>query len=144
MATSPVVDHKLATSPRPENRPGATDAHREDPVEQRRERRYEIDLPFDLYQIRKGKPALWIGTGRTENWSRKSILIQLERTLAQGTPLQMIVCWTPGVQLVVAGRVSGARDGKIVVRIVRRSFRGKPRLACPDGSPASSRMDRAS
>ena len=110
------------------------------PDERRANCRYELDLEFEMYQMRGSKEPQWCGFGRTRNWSRNSLLVQCNRPPAAGGSVQLNVRWTPGVQLVVIARVIRAERRGIVLRIERRRFRGKPALAVQP-SPAARTPD---
>ena len=105
--------------------------------ERRANRRYGIELEFDLFYLWGASHLVWAGTGRTANWSRNSILIQWNKPLSAGTSVELVVRWCEGVQLIVVGRVLAVDARGAVVRMVRRRFRGKPELAlaAPTGDP---------
>ena len=111
------------------------DSERKAARERRSETRYQLELEFDLFRIRGAKQLTWMASGRTANWSRKSLLVCTGQHLAPGTSVQLVVRWSPGVQLVVIGRVTAAGSRGIVVRMLRRRFRGKPELAPATYSP---------
>jgi hypothetical protein len=95
------------------------------PMERRRDVRYELELELDAYAIRE-EQLVWLGTGRTLNWSRTSILVRCGRPLPGGNTVQLVVRWRPGVQLVVMARVMRAAERGIVLHILQRRFRGRP------------------
>lgn len=97
--------------------------------ERRKNRRYGIELEFDLFYLWGANHLIWAGTGRTLNWSRNSVLVEWSKPLAAGNSVELIVRWSPGVQLIVVGRVLATSDRGAVVRMVRRRFRGKPEFA---------------
>jgi len=96
--------------------------------ERRSNQRFELTLEFDLFQLRGAKRLAWHSSGATVDWSRNSVLLRSGRTLAVGSSAQLVVRWTAGVQLIVVGRVSRADERGMVLKILRRRFRGKPML----------------
>jgi hypothetical protein len=98
------------------------------PAERRTDLRYQLHLDFDVYSMREGQ-FVWLGMGRTINWSRITILIRCDRPLMIGKCLQLAVRWSPGVQLVVVAEVIRSEPRGVVVRMLRRRFRGRPTLA---------------
>ena len=101
------------------------------PVERRSNQRFELPLEFDLFQLRGAKRLAWHSAGTTVDWSRNSILLRSGRNLAVGSSAQLVVRWTAGVQLIVVGRVVQSDDRGMVLKILRRRFRGKPMLIVP-------------
>ena len=94
--------------------------------ERRANQRYAIELEFDLFHLWGADHLIWAGSGRTLNWSRNSILIDWNRPLALKSSVELVVRWSSGVQLVVVGRVLDSGSRGLVVKIIRRRFRGKP------------------
>ena len=105
--------------------------------ERRGNQRYVIELEFDLFHLSGAHHLAWAGSGRTLNWSRNSILIEWNRPRPSGNSVELVVRWCSGVQLVVVGRVLASGSRGLVVKIIRRRFRGKPEFssARPSGSP---------
>ena len=103
-------------------------------TDRRVNRRFEIELEFDLFHLWGASHLVWAGSGRTRNWSKNSILIPWDKPLAAGSSVELVIRWCSGVQLVVMGRVVTIDARGVVVRIMRRRFRGKPELA---GAPLS-------
>lgn len=121
-----------ADSERPDSEPTAASASPQGQAsytERRASRRYDLAVEFDLFHLWGANHLIWAGAGKTRNWSRNSILIAWDKPLDAGSSVELVVRWSPNVQLVVVGRVlnSGARG--TVVRILRRRFRGKPELS---------------
>ncbi len=110
------------------------------PEERRANRRYELELEFEMYLLRGARESLWCGLGSTRNWSRSSILVRCDRMPPADATVQLNVRWSPGVQLVVVARVVQIEKRGLVLRIVRRRFRGRPMLG---GSPRLSQFDSA-
>lgn len=96
------------------------------PGERRSNQRFELALELDLFQLRGAKRLAWFASGTTVDWSRTSILLQCSRNLAAGSSAQLVVRWTAGVQLIVVGRVIRADERGMVIKILRRRFRGRP------------------
>lgn len=108
--------------------PGARPVRHRQLAERRSNQRFELALEFDLFQLRGAEHLAWLASGTTIDWSRNSILIQCSRNLATGSSAQLVVRWTAGVQLIVVGRVIRTDERGMVVKILRRRFRGKPLL----------------
>jgi hypothetical protein len=98
-------------------------------VERRAHPRYNLVVEFELFHLRGAKRLTWAGTSQTRNWSRNSILIDWDQPLVPNTSVELVVRWSPGVQLVVIGRVMHTEARGTVIRILRRRFRGKPEFA---------------
>lgn len=92
-------------------------------AERRANPRYELTAEFDLFQLRGAKHRTWLGSGKTRNWSRSSILISWDKTLAVGTSVELVVRWSATVEMVVVGRILGNEARGTVVRILRGRFR---------------------
>src|SRR5579864_7018432 len=97
--------------------------------ERRAKRRYNLEVEFDLFHLWGANHLIWAGAGKTRNWSRNSILICWDKPLEAGSSVELVVRWTPNVQLVVVGRVLNTEARGTVVRILRRRFRSKTDLA---------------
>jgi hypothetical protein len=98
------------------------------PVERRSNQRFELPLEFDLFQLRGASRLAWYSSGTTIDWSRNSVLLRSGRNLGVGSSAQLVVRWTAGVQLIIVGRVIRCDERGMVLRILRRRFRGKPVL----------------
>ena len=92
-------------------------------AERRASPRYELTAEFDLFQLRGAKHRTWLGSGKTRNWSRSSILISWDKTLAAGTSVELVVRWSATVEMVVIGRILSIEPRGTVVRILRGRFR---------------------
>ncbi len=97
-------------------------------TDRRANRRYELELEFDLFHLYGAKHLVWAGSGKTRNWSTTCVLVHSDRPLTAGASLQLAVRWSPGVQLIVVGRVVSTESRGAVVKILRRRFRGKPQI----------------
>ena len=97
-------------------------------VERRANRRYDLVVEFDLFHLWGANHLIWAGAGKTRNWSRNSILITWDKALEAGSSVELVVRWTPSVQLVIVGRVLHSEARGTVVRILRRRFRSKEDL----------------
>src|SRR5689334_13025352 len=116
-------------------------------TEQRANRRYDLALEFDLFHLWGANHLIWAGAGKTRNWSRNSILISWDKPLEAGSSVELVVRWSPSMQLVVVGRVLNSEPRGIVVRILRRRFRSQPDLGkITKNAPAAPRAsgERAS
>ncbi len=130
-----------ADSGRPETKAaGGRDSY----PERRANRRYNLEVDFDLFHLWGANHLIWAGTGRTRDWSRNSILITWDKPLEAGSSVELVVRWTPSVQLVVVGRVLNTETRGTVVRILRRRFRGKPDLAKLTRTAPKASSERAS
>lgn len=98
------------------------------PVERRANQRYALPLEFDLFHLRGAKRLAWQASGTTVDWSRNSVLLRCGRNLTVGSSAQLVVRWFAGVQLIVIGRVIRCDDRGMILKILRRRFRGKPVL----------------
>jgi len=140
----------VSDSERPDSEPAAASAPAGAPstsTERRASRRYDLAVEFDLFHLWGANHLIWAGAGKTRNWSRNSILITWDKPLTQGSSVELVVRWSPNVQLVVVGRVLNSETRGTVVRILRRRFRGKPDLSdITNTAPASPRTsgERAS
>lgn len=112
---------------------GSTEAE-QGSTERRANSRYQIELEFELFHLWGASHLEWAGSGRTMNWSRNSILIPWDKPLAAGSSVELVVRWSSGVQLIVVGRVIAKEPRGVVVRILRRRFRGKPELMISDSA----------
>ena len=112
--------------------------------ERRANRRYNLEVEFDLFHLWGANHLIWAGAGKTRNWSRNSILIAWDKPLEAGSSVELVVRWTPSVQLVVVGRVLNTEARGTVVRILRRRFRGKPDLAKLTRTAPKASSERAS
>jgi len=98
-------------------------------TERRANRRYEIKVEFEVFHLWGANHLIWAGAGKTRNWSRNSILIDWDKPLPAGSSVELVVRWSPGVQLMVVGRVLNSAARGTVVRILRRRFQTAPALA---------------
>jgi hypothetical protein len=130
-----------AESERPESGAAATQTNY---PERRANRRYNLEVEFDLFHLWGANHLIWAGAGKTRNWSRNSILITWDRPLEPGSSVELVVRWTPSVQLVIVGRVLNTEARGTVVRILRRRFRGKPDLAKLTRTAQKASSERAS
>jgi hypothetical protein len=105
--------------------------------ERRANPRYEVELEFDLFHLWGDNHLVWAGSGRTQNWSRNSILISYNKPLTIGSSVEIVVRWCSGVQLVVVGRILSNGPRGTVVRMVRRRFRGQVEIAAAASSGSS-------
>ncbi|HEY1239056.1 MAG TPA: hypothetical protein VGF16_00810 [Bryobacteraceae bacterium] len=92
-------------------------------IERRANPRYELSAEFDLFQLRGAKHRTWLGSGKTRNWSRSSILIAWDKPLEVGSSVELVVRWSPTVEMVVIGRILSNEARGIVVRVLRGRFR---------------------
>lgn len=92
-------------------------------AERRANPRYELTAEFDLFQLRGAKHRTWLGSGKTRNWSRSSILITWDKTVATGSSVELVVRWSATVEMVVVGRILSNEARGTVVRILRGRFR---------------------
>lgn len=113
-------------------------------ADRRVNRRYEVELEFDLFHLWGAHHLVWAGSGRTANWSRNSILIPWNKPLTPGRSIELVVRWCTGVQLVVIGRILAHEPRGAVVKILRRRFRGRPKFAAEGSTAARSEHTRAS
>ena len=116
-------------------------------TERRANRRYDLAVEFDLFHLWGANHLIWAGAGKTRNWSRNSILITWDKPLQTGSSVELVVRWTPRVQLVIVGRVLNIEARGTVVRILRRRFRSKEDLgAITETTPPASKTsgERAS
>ncbi len=91
--------------------------------ERRANPRYELTAEFDLFQLRGAKHRTWLGSGKTRNWSRSSILIVWDKPLDVGTSVELVVRWSTTVEMVVVGRILSNEARGTVVRVLRGRFR---------------------
>src|SRR5690348_14053913 len=97
-------------------------------AERRANQRYDLAVEFDLFHLWGANHLIWAGAGKTRNWSRNSILITWDKPLEAGSSVELVVRWTPSVQLIIVGRVLNSEARGTVVRILRRRFRSKEDL----------------
>ncbi len=137
-------------SEHPDSEPGAAagaGAAQAKHAERRANQRYDLAVEFDLFHLWGANHLIWAGAGKTRNWSRNSILITWDKPLQTGSSVELVVRWTPRVQLVIVGRVLNIEARGTVVRILRRRFRSKEDLgAITETTPPASKTsgERAS
>lgn len=116
--------------------------------ERRSSPRYEIDLALDIFHLQGARHLIWAGAGRTTNWSRNSILIRSDQPFTTGGSVQLVIRWSPGMQLMVTGRVLSSEARGTVIKILKSRFRGRPQFhalaaTCDSTAPLISRSERA-
>ena len=112
------------------------------PGERRFNTRYRLELEFELYELRGANHLIWSGSGTTVDWSRNSVLIRSEGRLEAGNSAQLVVRWFPGVELVVIAKVTQADERGMVLKILRKRFRGRPALMPAPAWTAASMIGR--
>lgn len=92
------------------------------------DRFYELRLELDIFHRKADARSAWASSGRTIRWHRDNVLVALDRAVPPGSSVELTVRWSPGVQLILQGRVSGDDPRGTFINIRRRRFRGKPQL----------------
>ena len=92
-------------------------------AERRSSPRYELAAEFDLFQLRGAKHRTWLGSGKTRNWSRSSILITWDKAVDVGSSVELVVRWSATVEMVVVGRILSNEARGTVIRVLRGRFR---------------------
>ena len=112
------------------------------PGERRFNPRYRLELEFELYELRGANHLIRSGSGTTVDWSRNSVLIRSDGRLEAGHSAQLVVRWFPGVELVVIAKVTRAEERGMVLKILRKRFRGRPALLPAQAWTAASMIGR--
>lgn len=88
------------------------------------DRCYELRLEVDVFHRNPRSRSAWASSGRTLSWRRDRILLATDRPIGTASRIEMIIRWSPSVQLVVPGQVLRHEPRGAVVRIERRRSRG--------------------
>lgn len=87
------------------------------------ERFFELQLEVDVFHRSSRCHSTWASSGRTLGWHRDRILLATDRPIGSANPIELIVRWSPGLQLVVPGCVLRHEPRGTVVRIEKRRGR---------------------
>ncbi len=96
--------------------------------DRRYDRRYDITLDLRWRLVRRRK-VLDSGTGSTVDLSSGGILFDAGRQLPVGLNVELSISWpallhnVAAMQLVVAGRIVRAEQGRIAIHMVQHEFR---------------------